>query len=114
MEAQIIARTSLRHKIINWQQTIDLMLWPFAHKAAAERPNSLTVNLHSSTHESIFIVFQSEYIPVTSFHKLSLVRVMIVDYKEQEELVHLYGNHARTLEFISNTSRLYRHYGACL
>jgi hypothetical protein len=66
-EAQIIARTSLRHKIINWQQTIDLMLWPFAHKATAERLNSLTVNLHSSTHESIFIVFQSNIFQLSHF-----------------------------------------------
>jgi hypothetical protein len=93
---------------------IDLMFSPFAHKAAAERLNNLNVNLHGNTHESIFIVFQIEYIPVKSFHKLSLIRVMIMDYKEQEESVHLYGNHARTLEFISNTSRLYWHYGACL
>jgi hypothetical protein len=69
--------------------------------------NSLNVNLHGSTLESIFYGVPIKYIPVQSFHKLSLVRVMIsiVDFKEQEESDHLYGNHAHTLEFISNTSR---------
>ena len=97
----------LLHGIRNWLQTIDLMFWPFALKAAAERKNSLNVNLNGSTLESIFYGVPIKYIPVQSVHKLSLVRVMIsiVDLKEQEELVHPYGNHARTLEFISNNSR---------
>jgi hypothetical protein len=37
-----------------WPQMIDLMFWPFAFKAAAERMNSLNVNLDGSTLESIF------------------------------------------------------------
>jgi len=63
----MIARTPLLHEIRNWQQTIDLMFWPFALKAAAERMNSLNVNLNGSTLEAIFMIFQSNIFQLSHF-----------------------------------------------
>ena len=65
-----IARTLLLHGMRMWPQMIDSMFWPFAIKAAAERMNSLNVNLDGTTPESIFYGVPIENIPVKSFHTL--------------------------------------------
>ena len=83
-----------------WPQTIDLMFWLFAFKAAAERMNNLNVNLDGSTLESIFFkMFQSKIFQLSHFTHY------FVDYTVQEELVHPNWNHAHTLEFTLDTSR---------
>ena len=65
-----IPRTLLLHGMRMWPQMIDSMFWPFAIKAAAERMNSLNVNLDGTTPESIFYGVPIKNIPVKSFYTL--------------------------------------------
>ena len=54
-----------------WPQMIDEIFWPFSIKAAAERLNSMKIDLKVRTPESIFHGVEVEDIPVKYYHTLS-------------------------------------------
>ena len=56
--------------ICTWPNMIDEIFWPFAIKAAAERLNSLQVDITGQTPESILHVVEIEDIPVKSYHTI--------------------------------------------
>jgi hypothetical protein len=53
-----------------WPQMVDLMFWPFAIKAAAERMNSLHIDTEDHTPESKLYGVNIENIPMKTFHIL--------------------------------------------
>jgi hypothetical protein len=64
------ARVLLLHGMRMWAQIADQMFWPFAIKAAAERMNSLHINIDGNTPESKFYGINIENIPVKSLHTM--------------------------------------------
>ncbi len=64
------ARVLLLHGMRMWPQMVDQMFWPFALKAAAERINSLHIDIDSHTPESKFYGVKIENILVKTFHTM--------------------------------------------
>ncbi len=64
------ARVLLLHGMRVWPQIVDLVFWPFAINAAAERINSLHIDTDGHTPESKFYGVNIENIPVKTFHTM--------------------------------------------
>jgi hypothetical protein len=76
------ARTLLLHGMRHWPQMIDILFWPFAMKAMAERMNSLHVDDDGNTPESLMHGVALETIPVRNFHTL-FCPVYVLDHRLQ-------------------------------
>lgn len=76
------ARTLLLHGIRMWPQMIDIMFWPFAMKAFAERMNALHFDLDGNTPESRMYGVKNEDPPIKSFHTL-FCPVYVLDHRLQ-------------------------------